>query len=345
MEKSRKNSLLGISISFLFFLFLFAISELMIGYFLPENRLDQILSVLQRDSELIWRQRPHLDTNFFGENIKTNSLGLRNSEIKSKDKKRMIVLGASPSVGWGVPNNETYSKRIENEFSSKLEVINSAQIGYSSAQGLKLFKGLVEDLRPDIVSVSYVINDVDRLRFFENNGISDDKREFVSPFVVSISNFISNFEVVRLLKRLLSLSKGPKSSKKVELSPRVSLEVYEKNLKEFISLSKKYNFHLIFVKMPVNLPTKFDNKNGHSNYQLISTEASTHAKRYNNQMEIIAKNHNIALVDIVKRFKTHEGPYLFVDPKLDTIHPNGLGHGIIANEISAYLRGYISSLE
>jgi len=392
----------GAIVGLLFSAILLTLLEVVISFTLPKSRLDQILNVLERDSLLIWKQRPNLKTDFFNEEIQTDELGLRNKiNLNKKSKLRMLVLGASPTFGWGVPQDETYAKRLEKKFSNKLEVINAAHIGHSSYQGLLFLKKNIKQIKPDIVSIPYVINDVDRYRFFENSGGPDKSRIQNDNKFILTSNFISKLEIVRLMRTLV-LSFRENDPKLIQndfkfKEARVPFEQYKKNLEEFNELSKVHNFKIIFVKMPVNLPLgptsnpiedltkvselscdqkvlKIDlllkssslipelyhmqaqcfyqlNKVSEAKETLLklkqiqSHRAARDALQYNQYIESYAKKLNKPLVDIVSVFKQHKGEYLFVDKKMDTIHPNSLGHKLIAEAISKDLEQTISSFE
>ncbi len=399
--KNKQSSTKGIIVAFFFSCFLIISAEFLIYCFLPQSRLDQILDVLQRDSHYIWKQKPNMRTDFFGEEIITDELGLRNKvSLSKKDKLRMLILGASPTFGWGVPQNKTYAKVLENEFDSKLEIINAAHIGHSSHQGLLFLKEHIKTLKPDIVTIPYVINDVDRYRFFENTGGPDHQKGSANKIKIQISNFINRFQLTRLLRSIATYVKQrqthviPNAFKYKQA--RVPLDRYKKNLDSFIELSKEFNFKIIFIKMPVNLPIgpnshelsifeniikhpcsaridlankllttsplqpelfhikaiclsqlgKLDklNETIQQLKKIQSHRAARDAIKYNAYMDFLAKENNLPLVDIVALFNKHKGDYLFVDKKLDTIHPNDLGHALIAKELSRYLRPLIPSM-
>jgi lysophospholipase L1-like esterase len=341
----------GILISLVFSLLLLLSIEVSISFLLPQSRLDKILAVLERSPNLIWKQRPNLKTIFFKEEIITDGLGLRNKiKLDSKNKTRMVVLGASPSFGWGVPQSETYAKRIEKYFSNKLEVINAAHIGHSSYQGLEFLKQNIEILKPDIISIPYVINDVDRFRFFEHSNKADHERMAPNSFAIQIVNYLNKFETTRLIRTVLKklpLSYPTTSNKAKNLTPRVPLKEYEKNLREFITLSKIHNFKIIFIKMPVNLPLKYPSKLSKKNIelkQIQSIKAARDSLEYNRSLEKIALTNLLPLVDIVSTFREYEGEYLFVDKKFDTIHPNSLGHSLISKAIIHHLEHMLPSI-
>ena len=76
---------------------------------------------------------------FYNARIQTNSLGLRADADyitpKPKGKKRILVLGDSITMGWGVNSNYTYPKVLERllrERYKDIEVINSGVGNYNS---------------------------------------------------------------------------------------------------------------------------------------------------------------------------------------------------------------------
>jgi lysophospholipase L1-like esterase len=76
-------------------------------------------------------------------------------------------------MGWGVQNQETYTSLLARDL--QLVDSNFSQIGYSSAQGLLLWKNKLKSRfkKLKIVMISYGINDLDKFRFFENSFDSD----------------------------------------------------------------------------------------------------------------------------------------------------------------------------
>ena len=254
----------SIIVSLLLFVFLEFISSFFIGQ--NKDRLLDIIRLLEQDSVLFWKQRPNLNVEFQKQKVSTNSIGFRNSEIKQKEKTRIICLGASPTFGYGVKYEDTYPYVLgkslqEGEFD--VEVINAGEIGYSSYQGLNFLKNKIINLNPDIITVSYVINDIDKYRFFRSNCLPDKELKPLSKFVVIISNFIYNSNIFKLINKISKskLSKrqqyyGKNYNNQYSENRRVSLSDYENNLKEFIDLAKNNNIKIFFIVMPVNLPKK-----------------------------------------------------------------------------------------
>ena len=86
------------------FIFLMVTLEAVARLIFPkEDKLEEILNVLEQDPVLFWRQRPNLEVMFQGVKVETNQLGFRdtrNSYDKNKNVFRIVCLGASPTFGW-----------------------------------------------------------------------------------------------------------------------------------------------------------------------------------------------------------------------------------------------------
>jgi len=119
------------------------------------------------DGTLPFHHKPGKSGNYFGVEIKTNSLGLRNAEItvpKPPGTKRVLMLGDSFTLGWGVPVEDTYSRQLEKMLHTKsgaYEVVNMGTGNYNSSMEVELFKRKGLALNPDIVVLMYYINDTE----------------------------------------------------------------------------------------------------------------------------------------------------------------------------------------
>ena len=100
--------------------------------------------VLEPDAELGWRQRPNLDTSFEGQELHTNSIGLRGRENYTPHPK-VLVLGPSSTFGWGVTELESYPGQLQAALAragGASVVINAGEIGFSLVQGRRLYEML-----------------------------------------------------------------------------------------------------------------------------------------------------------------------------------------------------------
>jgi lysophospholipase L1-like esterase len=357
--------------------------EIIARFILPEdklNLLESIHTVCLEDDELLWRQKSNLNTMFQGKYVRTDTLGLRDAEIVQRKKEhmyRVICLGDSSTFGWGVDEGKTYPADLQfllNEHLAQkaIEVINAGQIGYSSYQGKIFLKKYLLDLSPDIVTVSYVLNDIDKIRFFNNRKLADSQIPMVHSKLMGIKNYIMDKRIYFLAKRFtLWLMRNNQQLSAIMYKNyyenskiRVSNLEYRENLQDIIALCKAKNIKLVFIIMPINLtlPEISPGENGsnlsHEYYQkAISLLKNREYKNaalffkkaldyqvfvcknngvlYQNIMLKVAQENNIPLVNAAESFDDYqaERKVSLFNGANDRIHPSASGHRIIANAL------------
>jgi lysophospholipase L1-like esterase len=110
---------------------------------------------------------PHRHGCYYGVDISTNSMGMRDREFtiaKPPGRKRVICLGDSFVLGWGVPFDGLFSKRLEtmlNSCGTRCEVMNMGIGNYNTTMEVELFKWKCQVLDPDLVVLMYFINDTE----------------------------------------------------------------------------------------------------------------------------------------------------------------------------------------
>lgn len=263
---NRRGPLIGI---IFFLVLLFLIEGISTVVPAKPNRLERIRNILRQDSQLFWRQRANLKTDFEGAMVTTNKQGLRHTPLKKKSKQpilRIVTLGASPTFGWGVESEHVYSKVLEGILqdtlnTDKVEVINAGQVGYTSYQGRKFFEEVILPLKPNMITVSYVINDVDKYRFYRNHSASDAVLKPKNSLMVAMENALEHSRFFQLYRKFIqgtsSASQqffGERGTGQYRESRRVSVEDYRKNITEIVNLAQEHQIDVVLVKMPVNLP-------------------------------------------------------------------------------------------
>ena len=99
--------------------------------------------------------------------VATNSRGLRDREYsfeKPPGMLRVIMLGDSFTEGWGVPEKDTYVRRIERlyaEHGTKAEVINTGVGNWNTVQEVEFFLTDAYRYNPDIVVLNFTFNDAE----------------------------------------------------------------------------------------------------------------------------------------------------------------------------------------
>jgi hypothetical protein len=97
-----------------------------------------------------------------GVDVRINSQGLRDREYslaKPAGVYRVLILGDSTTLGWGVRAEETAAKILERELGPRFEVINAGVGNYGTVQELTYYKTRGRLFHPDLVILQYFIND------------------------------------------------------------------------------------------------------------------------------------------------------------------------------------------
>ncbi len=106
--------------------------------------------------------------------FKTNSLGLRDSEVPPKKGFRTLFIGDSFTVGVGVPAEDSFFGLLKKQLEG--EAVNGATIGHDTIHHLYYFKNAGKELQADLVV--YIM-------FLSNDLIGNNKWEYISGELVS----------------------------------------------------------------------------------------------------------------------------------------------------------------
>jgi lysophospholipase L1-like esterase len=125
--------------------------------------------VKQRTSnpKLPFLHAPNRDGFFYGADIHTDSVGFRDRDYpvaRVPGKRRIMLLGDSFTLGWGVPFDSTFSKQLEkllNDNGQPTEVINTGVGNTNTVMELEQFKEIGLRFKPDMVILMYYINDAE----------------------------------------------------------------------------------------------------------------------------------------------------------------------------------------
>ena len=210
-----------------------------------------------QDKILLWKHKPSIIAN---NGIKVNSDGFRGADIvkpKPNNVFRIVCLGDSCTYGLMIKNNRdvypTILEKIindENVINKKVEVINGGVSGYSSYQGLQLLKNQVINLQPNVITIYYGLNDC-----IWANKFSDKEMKIAPVWMSNLDSFFGKFAIPTTIKLILYSLRDNSyyvdSDLMNDLKKRVSLEDYEKNLKEIIRISRENQVKIILLNIAV----------------------------------------------------------------------------------------------
>ena len=120
------------------------------------------------DDELGWRLRPGAEETWGGVPVRINSHGLRGPEVaweKPPGTRRILFLGDSVTFGYGLASyQEAFphltADLLEELLGVEVEALNAGVGGYSPWQELRYLERDGLRYAPDVVVVSFVLNDV-----------------------------------------------------------------------------------------------------------------------------------------------------------------------------------------
>jgi len=109
-----------------------------------------------------------------GVEVQTNTKKLRGDEVpheKPAGTTRILMLGNSITLGWGVPNERTVSSQLENlltgELTHPVEVINAGVGNYNTSMETAYYFSEGYKYNPDIIVLNFFLNDAEPLTTYE----------------------------------------------------------------------------------------------------------------------------------------------------------------------------------
>lgn len=80
-------------------------------------------------------------------------------------RERWLFLGDSVTLGWGVDDRDTWVRLVEREATAAdgrpLEALNAGHLMYDTVQEADLLRALGPELRPDVVALCFITNDLE----------------------------------------------------------------------------------------------------------------------------------------------------------------------------------------
>ena len=145
------------------------------------------------DPKLSFVHVPNRSALLMGVQVSINSRGLRDHEYspaKPAGVYRIVMLGDSTTLGWGVPLDQTVAKILERELNRagvpgyrRIEVINAGVGNYGTVQEVEHYKIYDRALHPDLLILQYFINDAEPVPKERTPGLLG--RSYLLSFVIS----------------------------------------------------------------------------------------------------------------------------------------------------------------
>ena len=241
--------------------------------------------------------------------ISLNNYGLRHSKNITKEHnfdRRILMLGSSITLGWGVNQKNTFSSRLEKKFLEndiEVEVLNAGIGNYNTERYVNLFFLKLKELKPTDIIVNYFINDIEILKAPKENLLLKN-----SQLAATVYNIFQKYSQNKGLDSLSNYYK------KLYNLNSLNVEILKKSLTKLSNYAKNEKINLYITLMPDTFNLE--------NYKF----------RYVHKLiEEISKELNYNFIDLYPIFEGKSKNEIWV--KHNDPHPNEKSHEIIANEI------------
>ena len=293
----------------------------------------QQAGIFEGDPLLLWRLKPNLDHVVWDFTVlSTNPQSLRlDYPLKAKQlgTLRIVCLGDSVTFGYRVPvvwpekpkeyDREwlPYPMLLEKHLRAAnanrhIEVIDMAVPGYTSHQGLAWLRRDIAKLQPDLLTVSFGWND---LSFSD---IADREAIRTQWYAVAVRWLIDHSQAFAHATHWLRSRRSVPQARVVTPVSRVSLEEYLTNILEISRLARQYNAAVIVIAAPYR-----DLVTNPPEGQLMV--------RYRASLRSFTEQNQIPYLEI--RELTEAAHPVNQGWFGELIHPNHMGHRLIASEL------------
>lgn len=286
------------------------------------------------NSKISYELKPSIALKAFREIVTTNELGFRSPSIVD-GKPLVAVLGDSMTFGYGLKDDETLPRKIEEKMEGSLQLLNAAVPGYTIGQEVATYEEKLAKLNPAALIVVFYWNDLELLEPAvlapDGNIVAADKPwngVQCSPINEGILKFIPgrcwldlHSALYRGIRKFVTQRTGQQKSAEemqtqketpfVEAAPEESLRAYARELN----------------RLPKNLPKLF----------VIWPDRALH-QTYRPKLRTIAEARGFTVVDLYDEFGNEAETLSW-----DTVHPSAATVYRAAQVISSSLSKLLPS--
>lgn len=244
--------------------------------------------------------------------IRLNSWGLRGPEVKALQpgERRILFLGGSITLGWGVPEEETTVVRVERALSANgepAEVLNGGVGNYNAERYVSRFMKELAGLKPTDIVVQYFLRDAEALPPGGGNFLLRHSELAVTLWIAYHRLFDKQGEASLV-----------DHYRKVYAADAPGFRVAKEKLQELANYARANNVRIYFAMVP-------------DVHNLVDYKF----KFVHDEMKGIATGYGYKFVDLLPAMLGLPPEKLWAMP--GDPHPNGLGHKLMADAIAPVL--------
>lgn len=266
------------------------------------------------DSLIGHEHRPNARSFLMGVEVSTNSYGQRDREFevaRPPGGKRIVMLGDSFVLGWGVPLEQTVSKRIERMFAAsgqRVEVMSTGVGNYNTVMEVQAFLTKYAPFAPDLVVLNYTFNDAEPVPKYEGVGLIT---RYSQAYTVSLGAFDAAL-------RLARISRQPWDEYYLGLYQTPGWQAAQASAHRLARYCNEHGIALVVVNWPELHDTR--------NYQLGAIT---------NHVRDMAKAAGVPFLDLLDALKGQDPAKLWVTPP--DPHPNGFANQLYAEHMFPFI--------
>ncbi len=295
-------------------------------------------TIFEGDPLLLWRLKPNLDHAVWDFTVlSTNAQGLRTDYLvgaKGPEAIRIVCLGDSVTFGYRVPTvwperpkdydpeSLPYPMLLEKQLRAanpgrQIEVVNMAVPGYTSHQGLAWLRRDIGKLQPDLVVASFGWNDTSMSDAPDRETIETNWR------VVGARWLIDHSQAFAHATRWLRAKKQIEPPSFIKPVPRVSQYEYVNNMLGIVGLARAHGAEAIVIAAPYR-----DSQTNPQEAQAMD--------EYRAALRSVTRQNQVPFLEILELTEAAYPSNLGWFGEL--IHPNHMGHRLIASELLKLLK-------
>jgi lysophospholipase L1-like esterase len=258
-----------------------------------------------------------------GVDVSTESHGLRDRERtldKPADTFRILALGDSITMGWGVPQDETYPAQLERKLNAatperagrarRFEVLNLGIGNYNTDQELVRLERLGLGFHPDLILLGYFVNDAEPTQVADRGFWIE--HSYLYAFILS------------RLRRLRGQQDHAEYYRGLYDPARPGWRSTVAALGELATIGREHHIPVVVFLIPELHDLKGDNP-----------FADVYA-----EVEKVCHADGLPVIDLYPLFRGRTPETrLWVDP--GDAHPNAEGQGILATGMAEALQAYL----
>jgi len=281
----------------------------------------------------------------------------KDTELKlSEDKKKIIFVGDSVTMGYGVEFKDAYfQKFFSNLDIENTQVVSASNLGINfnpvyEMVSKKFVKKLTID---DTLIYQFNYNDIIPFDKIDQNFINNSKSKYYkvklfnylqkikfkylnySSFIKTLNHYASlqfkNLKGSCEQRKIESLGQYTYSyfSKGFEKESQLMWNAFEKNLIQLKKILDRKNINFYVLISPISLQLK-----NHESVNKLRRDMNCSTNNAHEYLKKILIKNNIEYIDPIKNFiasENQDSKILFHE--FDTNHPNSLGHKLIADAL------------